>query len=172
MSFCTKCGTQLEDDNVQFCTNCGAKVGETAVAEPAVQLPMKWYKFLIYFALFLGAVVNLISGVNFLTGNIYVVQSAGEASAELVYTYFSGLQTVDMVYGIGMIAIAAYGIYTRFMLAKFKAVAPKCVVILYIVGAVWGLIYNLAAGAITGVGGFDSSMIVSLVTAVAMALLK
>ena len=114
MSFCSNCGAQLENENAQFCTNCGAKIGETAVesapvsqvsapvAEPTAQFGMKWYKFLIYFALFLGAVVNFINGVNYLTGNIYFVQSGGEATAEMIYAFFgSSLKTIDIIFGIG-----------------------------------------------------------------------
>lgn len=49
-----------------------------------------------------------------------------------------------------MIALAAFGIYTRSRLAKYKSNAPMCVYILY--GAMGGLalLYGLAFLAVTG----------------------
>lgn len=69
MSFCSKCGTQIESADQQFCTNCGAKVEkqvETSTSvvnsalvyeqqpvqnqytvptpNPIAQHPMKWFK--------------------------------------------------------------------------------------------------------------------------------
>lgn len=86
MNFCGKCGAQLEGDNI-FCPNCGAKVetvGAVANGPPSVEVstsvvqhPMKWFKFLIYFALFAGAVINLVYGFNWISGDIYFVQTNG-----------------------------------------------------------------------------------------------
>ena len=61
--FCTKCGKEISGQ--RFCPNCGAEnrnlneqnssynASSNAFDISAVQpeLPMKWYKFLIYFAL-------------------------------------------------------------------------------------------------------------------------
>ena len=61
--FCPKCGSQIADD-AAFCVNCGHAVNSQHAQAPqtqqpvqsyppvdpqAQQLPMKWFKFLIYF---------------------------------------------------------------------------------------------------------------------------
>ena len=203
MSFCSKCGTQIESATQQFCTNCGAKVENQPYVSPApievnqeqapvyeqsapvqntygipqnpiVQHPMKWFKFLIYFALFLGAFINFVYGLNYITGGIYFSQTNGQVSAEMVYsTYGAGLKTLDVIQGILMVAIAAFGIYTRFRLAKFKANGPLCVYILYGAGAALTLLYNVALLVVTGLNQLTTvSSITSLVVSVGFILLN
>ncbi|MGN0573915.1 MAG: zinc-ribbon domain-containing protein [Acutalibacteraceae bacterium] len=177
MKFCSKCGVQLGDE-IQFCHNCGSKVeapAETSApvenvvynspiygqqppqnqyyvpAEPIAQHSMKWYKFLIYFSLFLGAIINLINGLIYMTGGIYYVLSNGESSADIVYGFYGGgLKALDVTYGILLIAFAGFGIYTRSRLAKYKSNGPKCICILFVAGAVLTLLYNIALIAVTG----------------------
>ena len=97
-TFCSKCGAQIESEEQQFCSHCGEKIkrqtdvssaspinDETPIQmnesasiaqnpyvvanQPVFQHPMKWFKFLIYFALFFGAVINFVFGFNYI---IYV----------------------------------------------------------------------------------------------------
>lgn len=199
MKHCSKCGTQLED-NIQFCHNCGSKVenqAETSApvenvvnnapiygqqppqnqfytpAEPKVQHPMKWYKFLIYFSLFFGALINFVFGFNYITGGIYFVLSNGEVSADMVYGYYGGgLKALDVLYGIIMIALAGFSIYSRFRLAKYKSNGPMCINILLGAGAGLTLLYNIASLAITGLNFnevFNSQVITSIAVSVGMA---
>jgi hypothetical protein len=64
-------------------------------------LGMAWYKFLIYFALIAGAVLNIIASLSYISGGIYFVGTNGRVSAEEVYDYYGiGLQVVDVLYGI------------------------------------------------------------------------
>lgn len=86
---------------------------------------MKWFKFLIYFALFAGAVLNVVQGVLFLTGANY------EGAAELVYAVFSDLEIVDKGCGIALIVLAVLQIITRFRLAGFKRGAGGLVMLCY-----------------------------------------
>ena len=147
--FCSKCGAQIPD-HVSFCAYCGNAVqpmGEAPTEEnrslvpnntpapyqqPAWQqpmgypFPMKWYKFLIYFSLFASTVMNGTSGFQSLFGIQY-----GTAK-ELVYRTYSGLQALDIVMGIGMIAIAVLALYTRFRLSGFHKNGPKMLTILYL----------------------------------------
>ena len=67
-------------------------------------LPMNWYKFLIYFALFASCVINAITGIGLMTGMIY-----GEASS-YVYAFFGGLRVVDLLIGAVMICVAVLAI--------------------------------------------------------------
>ena len=104
--------------------------------------PLKWHKFLIYFALWAGAILNAVQAIRSMTGGNYLeVGMTGEE----VYQRFSGLRTVDMVAGLLLLAIAAYGIYVRFQLAGFKIGAPAKLTVLYIALAAYNLIYSVLA---------------------------
>ncbi len=162
--FCTTCGTRIDENDVRFCPNCGAMLGATPnnnvtpppqyVVQPPLQteLPMKWFKFLINFSLIAGAVLNVLIALSYITGTIYFSQTNGEVTAEMIYdTYGQGVQVLDIIYAVFIIGTAVFGIYTRFMLAKFKAKGPVCLYVLYAVSAVGGLIYNIALCAVTGV---------------------
>ena len=130
-----------------------------APAYPVAQLGMKWYNFLIYFLLFFSACYNLAYGIMNITGNIYFISTNGQATSEIVYNFYgTGLKVVDVITGILMIVIAAFAVYTRFRLAKYKANAPICICILYISFGVLGLFYNIAALAITGINEFATAI--------------
>lgn len=191
MSFCSNCGAQIENESAQFCTNCGVQIGVPVTnsapiyeqpqptpgyipAEPVVQYKMKWFKFLIYFALFLGAFVNFVFGFNYISGGIYFSQSNGQVTADMVYSiYGMGLKALDVIYGIVLLVLAGFGIYTRSRLAKYKANAPMCVCILYGAGTVLTFIYNIALLAVTGLNQiFSVNSITSLIAAVVIILLN
>ncbi len=181
--FCQKCGTNLAEGSA-FCTVCGTPTGapqQTAAPTPNYQQPytngyqqplandglsMQWFKFLINFALFAGAVLNAITAIQMFTGSIY------EGVADLVYELFDGLQTLDMIYGIGCLAIAALGVYVRFRLAGFYANGPQMLNILYIAGLALSAIYLIGWFAVVSSEaseGVDiSSFIISMGTNVAM----
>lgn len=200
MNYCSKCGAQLGDE-IQFCHNCGSKVEAPAEtyapvenvvynapiygqqppqnqfytpAEPIVQHPMKWYKFLIYFSLFFGALINFVFGFNYITGGIYFVQSNGEFSADMIYGFYGGgLKALDVIYGILMIALAVFGIYARSRLAKYKSNGPMCIYVLFWAGAGLTLLYNIALIAVTGLNSsevFNAQVSGSIGVSVGMAL--
>lgn len=153
--FCLKCGARL-DENATFCPSCGAAQRNSAQPTPSTRpfgtqpfgtqptnpparvddgTPMKWYKFLIYFALFAGPLLNLINGIRLMSGSVY------DGQEKLVYAYFDGLETLDMIVGLGMLALAALGLYTRFRLAGFYSNGPKMLLTTYAADAVLSLIY-------------------------------
>ena len=103
---------------------------------------MKWFKFLIYFALFAGAALNAISGIQMLTGEVY-----GEYK-EYVYAVFEDLKTLDMIVGILMLATAALGIYTRFRLAGYYANGPKMLSVVYAMAVLVNLVYIIGVNSI------------------------
>ena len=174
MNFCNNCGSEIQDGEL-FCSKCGAPVQNT-VAMPANKYPMKWFKFLIYFALFAGALINVVYGLNYVNGNIYFVQSNGQVNAELIYgAHGSDLKTLDMIYGLLLVAIAAFGIFTRFMLSKYKKIGPMCVYVLYGAGVVVSLLYNVGLTLVTVLEFsqiFTPSTIVSMVVSVLMVALN
>lgn len=104
-------------------------------APPQPEVSMGWFKFLIYFALFAGAVLNLISGIMMLTGSAYGTDK------ELVYRFYEGLQGLDTIVGVLMVILAVIGIAARFTLAGYKKIGPVLLVILYIGSAVVNIIY-------------------------------
>ena len=73
--FCTKCGKEITDGQ-RFCPGCGAENKNVSqqtygsmntsntfdVSTVQNVLPMKWYKFLIYFALIAGAIYEVFNG--------------------------------------------------------------------------------------------------------------
>ena len=93
-------------------------------AQPVQQeMPMKWHKFLCYFGLWLGAVLNLFSGILLLV--------AGNGNA------------LTKIYGIILVAIAVFDVYVAINMIKMKKGAPKKLILLYAVNLVVGLVFTL-----------------------------
>ena len=151
--FCMKCGQEIAD-NASVCEHCGQPTQQTAqpaeyqpthymdqpsdyqpVPPAQQQMPMKWFKFLIYFALFAGPILNFINGFSMLTGAQY-----GE-DMEMVYAAIKGLRVFDIFCGLLLIGLACFGIFTRFQLAGYKYRGPLMLTILYAGIAVYDLIY-------------------------------
>ena len=105
------------------------------------QMPMKWFKFLIYFGLFFGAFINAVTGVMSIFGFTYSILGYEPA---FIYSLVDNLQMIDSVYGVTMLALAAMRIITRFQLAKFKRYAPKMFMIVIAVETVFTFIYSIA----------------------------
>ncbi len=115
------------------------------------QLGMKWYKFIIYFALWAGAVFNVISAISLMTGSIY--EDVG-GSAEVVYSVFPGLKGWDIFFGVILIFIAIYQIYVRSCLVKFKAKAPMMLVLIYCILIAYEVLYAIVASSfLVRIGG-------------------
>ena len=113
-------------------------------------LGMKWYKFLIYFALFAGAFVNFIYGINYISGGIYAVETNGLVTADTVYKLYGvGLQVVDILYGLFLLAFAVFGLVLRNQLAKYKPDAPHFVRIFYSISAGAPFLYSVIVALIT-----------------------
>jgi len=149
MKKCISCGKSGFNDNLNECPECNGMLTE---AQPEVNewiiptQPMKWYKFLIYFLLFVSALVNFCEGIQMITGDAYMVQSGGQITAEQVYA-FAGekLKYLDVAYGIFLILLAVFTIYTRFLLARRMAKGPSCLYAMYAIAVVGGLIYAFVA---------------------------
>jgi len=136
----------------------------------ASQLPMGWFKFLIYFSLFASAVLNFINGVLLVTGNIY-----GDGS-ELVYYVFNSLKPIDMLTGVSLILLAALCIYTRFRLSGYYKNGPQFLNVLYILVCAIYLIYIIAVNVIVGseidMGSSFSSLIIQIITSIVMVIVN
>ncbi len=105
-------------------------------------IPMKWFKFLIYFALWAGAAMNVLNGIAFLTGASY-----GDMK-ELVYAFYKDSQTIGIVVGIASIALGVLDIAARFSLAKYKKAGPKLLTSVYAGAIAVNLIYVIGTIAV------------------------
>lgn len=169
--FCKNCGARNLDD-AKFCTSCGSQIvdvqsvqeqyaapqpyGQQPVApqpygqqldvpqyqDPYKGFPMKWHKFLIYFALWAGAVVNLVFAIQIIKGEHYGPSSGA------VYSLFPNMKYVDIAYGVIVLAIALLQAITAIRLMGLKRGAPKLLITLYIVNLISGITYVGAAYAV------------------------
>ena len=147
--FCKNCGAAIEKGQTS-CPVCGTAVpseSERSVSAqyaypPATALPMKWYKFLINFMLFFSAALNAIDGVQFIIGDQY--KDGNVDMSGLVYSQFGALKTVDVVAGIVLIAFALFTLYTRSRLAGYCKNGPKMLLLLYILGFAYTVLYAAA----------------------------
>ena len=123
-------------------------------------MPMKWYKFLIYFLLYATAVLNLISSLS-----IFVELSTHADE----YALFPGAMIVDILSACMGIGFTVFAFYTRFMLAEYKKKGPACVYIMYGASAAYTLVFGILSVIVTnGVAHFGTSNVTSILTNIAM----
>ncbi len=96
---------------------------------------MKWYKFLIYFALFAGAIGNAISGILYLTGEVY------QGKAELVYAVYPEMEGIGIFFGLCFVGLAVLQIVTRQSLYWNKHMGPKLLVTCYLLNTVLSIAF-------------------------------
>ena len=113
---------------------------DSAVRGGMRELPMNWYKFLIYVALWFSAAVNILGAIPYFTGT---------SQTEEVLAQFPILSTIDLFYGVLTLGMGALAIYSRFALAGYKKTAPRLIVGLYAYGLVISLAYNALVLSIT-----------------------
>ena len=131
---CPQCQNEFPVTNQanRLCPFCGLAAEPVNIlqTEPSVvqtHYPMKWYKFLIYFALFASAVLNTMSGISYMLGTIHGdILFIGS-----IYESYPALRIVDIVYGLLLIGVAIMAIYTRLQLAYYREKGPMCLYILY-----------------------------------------
>ena len=158
--FCNNCGTQLEE-GATFCPSCGSAVG----TEPSTQLGLKWAHFLAYFALWAGALLNIIIAVTVFTGSLYSSQGI---EAEYVYAILPGLKPIDMIYGVALLAMAVLGVITAVSIIKYKKNAGTLVCAMYLISAIVVFIYTIGASSVLGQFAGTSSSVVSIIGGIVM----
>ncbi len=182
MFYCHKCGTPYEQLQ-PLCSKCGSPlqcgtsqepspVGfDSAPSELAEQgaLPMKWFKFVIYFQLFANAVSNGINAIVMLIGSHY------GAVADRVYNIIGGMQVFDVVMGIILLGIVGLALYARSRLKNFCKNGPKMYYAVFTGNVIWSVVYMLGAEILVrgSVVGADyqpdyGSMVSSVVSTVIM----
>ena len=127
---------------------------------------MNWYKFLIYFALFAGAVVNAINAVRFLTGVV------NGAESEMLYSFLPSWQVVDIIVGLLLIVTAAASVFTRFRLSGYYKNGPACLYLTYGLAALSNVVYLIGVSlVISGVGiSLTAADIVPTVTSIVVSI--
>ena len=100
-------------------------------------MPMKWHKFLVYFALWANAVLYVVTGFSSLTGSQY----GSKADAQMVYSVFRDMKSVDTIYGILLIIAAVIAVLTAINLLKMKAKGPALLTVLYVFAAAAAVLY-------------------------------
>ena len=140
--YCSNCGNPC-DDNQLFCPNCGNTLNQQSQPSNQLQqdtpdMPMKWFKFVIYFQLFASCVLNAISGISALKSIQFLdgLDMLGDLSVVVI---------ADVVYGVVLLGLAVYAIVARMKLAKFSANGPKTYFTFLGAQLAVGLIYNIAS---------------------------
>ena len=123
---------------------------------------MKWFKFIIYFQLWAGMLVNLVTAGKYFTGAYY------EGNAEMVYRFFPALQPLDIVMGVVCLALAVYAVVVQRALAKFRAKGPMMYYLMYIVNTAVTVLYLLIASIIIGQSAFTAEVAGSIIGSIVM----
>lgn len=144
--FCSKCGLKVKN-GTKTCTECGSSIKN----QPSyIQHTMLWHKFLIYFVLWIGAIINLTNGIAY----FFAAKSMSNMVNPVINVH--RMQILDVVVGIILILLSAFTIYTRFQLAAYKAKAPCLLIAVYALGGIITMCYSFALTFVTeGVTFYD-----------------
>lgn len=106
------------------------------------ELPMKWFKFVIYFQLFLNCFSNVVSALSAFTGSQYGTE------AQAVYNVIPSLKIVDVIYAIALIGLAVFAIVARSHLKNFRVNGPKFYHILLVAQVLVSVVYLVAVNSV------------------------
>ena len=123
---------------------------------------MKWFKCIIYFQLWAGMLVNLVTAGKYFTGAYY------EGNAEMVYRFFPALQPLDIVMGVVCLALAVYAVVVQRALAKFRAKGPMMYYLMYIVNTAVTVLYLIIGSIIIGQSAFTAEVAGSIIGSIVM----
>lgn len=173
--FCKKCGTELRT-GAKFCPKCGCPVSEQAINTEKFyntrnryydnefapkgtnihsELPMNWYKFVIWAFLFLMSILLLVIAIQaFRTGALYM-EGAWFNSA------YRSVGVMFIVFGIIYICLIVFALYVRQQLAQYRKNSPAKLLVWIIIVAICNAIYTTANGtaAMEGAGVIISGIL-------------
>lgn len=89
---------------------CSPVMTEAASAVQERPVKLKWFKFLIYFALWSGGILTALYSFAYFTGTVLGIG----IDAELVYSYYPLLRVFHIFCGLENIAYGVFAIYTRY----------------------------------------------------------
>ena len=159
--FCKKCGKPIGVDD-KFCPHCGTPVTDGAAGDdifPPYTPPMNWYKFLIYFSLFAGAVVSFLGAALSVLGIVTDLK-----------TYLSNapLLALEIAYMACNLVFGFFALSTRKALVQYKKNAPLMLYICYGITALSEVIYAIYDCV---ANGFTDLVIATNVTTAAVSVL-
>ena len=96
---------------------------------------MKWYNFIVKFALFAAFALNAINGISFFFGLQY------GSNGSLIYNVYPNLRLLDIFYGLSMIALAIMCLITRQALYWYKKKGPTLLLTLQLLNVVISIAY-------------------------------
>lgn len=129
------------------------------------QFPIKWFKFIIYFQLFLTMVTCVINAITYFSGLHY----GGTMDAAMVYAYYgTGLKIIDIFFALVYIGIGVLAFFVRQKLAHFKKKAPTWYIGLLVCSLAANLVYLILVSILTGIFLLDASTIGSIIGNVIM----
>lgn len=130
--------------------------GEVWGEKPNRELPMRWHKFLIYFALWLGAFRNLST----IAVTVYSMLKADPAYWSTVPAAYLVVCALEMVFIAVLICVQ---ICVRFKLARFRKNAPRLLLISYGMLLFGHIVFALAGSLSLGLApltGFKTAYVV------------
>lgn len=132
--------------------------------EKEKELPMKWFKYLIYFSLIVGSIGNFLLAILLLTGRYY------SADSQTLYETYNGLKAFDMVYAVTLIALAVCSLVVRQRLAGYYRNGPVLLNVFYVASSLLDVVHTIGLTAITANSEMldVASLIGGIVGAVAM----
>ncbi len=107
-------------------------------------MPMKWFKFIIYVQLFLSMLFNLLAAIDAFTGLPY-----GDEKS-IVYSLYPSLKTIDIIYGVLLILLVIVAFVARQKLAGFKKDGPNTYLIFLGANVLVSVLYFVLVKVCTG----------------------
>ena len=165
---CPKCGRDILDD-LAVCPYCDEELisfdksivhqectEQTDFSKArgcALQPPMRWYKFLIKFALVAGAIFNILMAIPYAIGGY-------DGELTQMYDAFGALKALDIFYAIVLFLQAIFVFYIRERLAGYFINGPKLLIANYALSVTIAIIYYVVYVVIVS-GAIDFSEIIS-----------
>ena len=109
--------------------------------------PMKWFKFMIYFLLWVTAIWNILVGYECI---LKVVK--------IGYQFWNLSRSIDFIYGIAMISVGISLIITRFKLAKYKSIGLQMYYFTHGIYIGVYFVYNLFVYYMAGIGEINGEL--------------
>ncbi len=138
---CRNCGNHVPD-NQYACDHCGTLTKQyqeaTAASVLKKNLPMKWFKILIYFVLFATAALFVYEGINMLTGGQYDIPAVD------VYEELPALRKLDIMYAAASFILAIFAIFARFSLAAYRTIGISALNLVYALNMALAMFYIVA----------------------------